>query len=152
LNLIPAIKASNDRHKKWALERLREELGELRNKRISILGLTYKPGTSTLRRSAALELVRDLIQEKSKVTVHDPMIMKLPEEFDEVFIEESLDKALENTEAAVVSTEWPEFREADWSKIVSLMNNAFVVDANRFLDSVIKGIPNLKYASVGRTG
>ena len=150
LNLIPAIKASNDRHKKWAFERLRDQLGELRNKRVTILGLTYKPGTSTLRRSAALELVRELQQAGAKVTVHDPMIRKLPEEFDEVYIEEGMSEGLENADAAVICTEWPEFRNADWQALVPLMNNALIVDANRFLDSALKGVANVKYASVGR--
>lgn len=150
LSLIPAIKSSNDRHKKWAFERLQDQLGELRNKRVTILGLTYKPGTSTLRRSAALELLRDLQQAGAKVTVHDPMIRKLPAEFDEVYIEEGMSKGLENADAAVICTEWPEFREAVWSALVPLMNNALIVDANRFLDSALKGVANVKYASVGR--
>ena len=54
LVLVPAIKLSNDRHKLWAIQKLREELGELSGKRVAILGLTYKPGTDTLRRSLAL--------------------------------------------------------------------------------------------------
>ncbi len=150
LNLIPAIKASNDRHKKWAFERLQDQLGELRKKRVTILGLTYKPGTSTLRRSASLELVRELLLTGAKVTVHDPMITKLPEVFNEVAIEEGLNEALKNADAAVICTEWPEFRNADWHSLVPLMNNALIVDANRFLDSSLKGIVNVKYASVGR--
>ncbi len=61
LILIPAIKVSNDQHKKWAIQKLREELGSLTGKRVAILGLTYKPNTDTLRRSLALELCRSLI-------------------------------------------------------------------------------------------
>lgn len=150
LNLIPAIKSSNDQHKKWSLDRLRDHLGELQNKRIALLGLTYKPGTSTLRRSTALELARDLLRAGAKVTVHDPMIRKLPGEFDEVCIEEGVSEALEQADAAVICTEWPEFREQNWHAIVPQMRNALVVDANRFLDSAFKGMANVKYASVGR--
>lgn len=150
LDLIPAIKASNDRHKEWAFERLKDHLGELRGRRISVLGLTYKPGTSTLRRSAALELVRKLLKVGAKVSVHDPMMMKLPEEFDEVYFEKGIAEAIENSDAAVVCTEWPEFRNADWKALVPLMDNALIVDANRFLDSALMGITDLKHASVGR--
>ena len=61
LFLIPAIKTSNDQHKSWAIQKLREELGSLTGKRVAILGLTYKPNTDTLRRSLAIELCRHLI-------------------------------------------------------------------------------------------
>ena len=60
LFLIPAIKTSNDQHKEWAIQKLREELGSLTGKRVAILGLTYKPNTDTLRRSLAVELCRRL--------------------------------------------------------------------------------------------
>src|SRR5260221_3087317 len=54
--LVPAIKLSNDQHRLWAIQKLQEELGELGGKSVAILGLTYKPGTDTLRRSLAIEL------------------------------------------------------------------------------------------------
>lgn len=150
LALIPAIKTSNDRHKKWAFERLRAQHGDLESKTIAILGRTYKPGTSTLRRSAALELARDLLLAGSTVKAFDPIITKMPAEFDGVCLEESLRKALENADAAVICTEWPEFRTADWSELVPIMSNALIVDANRFLDSALNGLSNVKHASVGR--
>jgi UDPglucose 6-dehydrogenase len=61
-----------------------------------------------------------------------------------------MSEGLENADAAVICTEWPEFRNADWQALVPLMNNALIVDANRFLDSALKGVANVKYASVGR--
>ena len=151
LPIISAIKASNDQHKKWPFERLKAHLGQLDRKRVAVLGLTYKPGTSTLRRSAALELVRDLVQAGSQVGVYDPMIRKLPEGFENVSIEESLREVLTNAEAVVVCTEWAEFREADWRTLLPLMKTALVVDANRFLDAALNGIPHVRYASVGRS-
>ena len=78
LVLIPAIKASNDQHKGWAIQKLREELGALDGKRVAILGLTYKPGTDTLRRSLAIEVCRLLEQEGVLLTVFDPVVSAMP--------------------------------------------------------------------------
>ena len=55
ISVIPAIKQSNDLHRGWAFRRLQSRLGDLRGKKISILGLTYTTNTDTLRRSAAVE-------------------------------------------------------------------------------------------------
>ena len=54
--LIKAVNDSNAFHKKWIERKCSQFLGSLKKKTIAILGLTYKPGTDTLRRSLAVEL------------------------------------------------------------------------------------------------
>ena len=54
--IFPAILAGNEAHKDWALDRLRTLLDPLEGATVAVLGLTYKPGTDTLRRSGAVEL------------------------------------------------------------------------------------------------
>ena len=72
LVLIPSIKTSNDRHKGWALAQLHRHLGSLSGKTVAVLGLTYKPQTSTLRRSSSVELCRQLISAGAVVRTFDP--------------------------------------------------------------------------------
>jgi UDPglucose 6-dehydrogenase len=62
ISVIPAIKQSNDLHRGWAFRRLQSRLGDLRGKKIAILGLTYTTNTDTLRRSAAVELCQQLFE------------------------------------------------------------------------------------------
>ena len=81
LELVSAVRASNDAHKNWPRQRLLELLGGLRDKSIAIWGLTYKPGTDTLRRSSAIELGEWLLEQGAKVRVHDPAIQRLPEQY-----------------------------------------------------------------------
>src|SRR5262249_31605541 len=54
--LIESVVPSNRAHRKWAINQLRERLSPLKNRRIAVLGLSYKPGTNSMRRSAAVEL------------------------------------------------------------------------------------------------
>ena len=58
--------------------------------------------------------------------------------------------ALNGADAAVVCTEWPQFRQADWAKIVPQMRQPVFVDANRFLEKELKNIPGVEHLSVGR--
>src|SRR6185436_10712770 len=67
LQLIPAIKQSNDQHRGWALGKLKTQLGDLRGKTIAMLGLVYTPDTDTLRRSAAIELCQQLLDAGARV-------------------------------------------------------------------------------------
>ena len=150
ISVIPAIKQSNDLHRGWAFRRLQSRLGDLRGKKISILGLTYTTNTDTLRRSAAVELCQQLLQAGAKVTVFDPAITNLPPELSSVALAADIPAALTGAEAVAVCTEWPQFRQADWAKIIPQMRQPVFVDANRFLEKELKNVPGVEHLSVGR--
>jgi UDP-glucose/GDP-mannose dehydrogenase family, UDP binding domain. len=50
----------------------------------------------------------------------------------------------------VVCTEWPEFRQTDWTKLAAAMHQRIFVDANRFLEKELKNLPGVEHLSVGR--
>jgi len=149
LALIPAIKLSNDQHKGWAIQSLRVELGSLAGSVIAVLGLTYKPGTDTLRRSLAIELCRSLLREGAEVRAYDPVVEALPDELSEVTLSCDLNSVVEGAAATVVCTEWPQIRTADWEKL-SRDNKLFVVDANGFLSATLKHFDGVIYRQVGK--
>lgn len=151
ISVIPAIKSSNDLHRGWAFARVQSCVGDLRGKKIGILGLTYKTNTSTLRRSAALELCARLLGAGAAVSAFDPAVNRLPVEFKAVSFGKNVAEVLKNADAAVVCTEWPQFRQADWPVIASRMRAKIFVDANRFLENELKIIPGLRHVSVGRS-
>ncbi|HEY6167631.1 MAG TPA: nucleotide sugar dehydrogenase [Verrucomicrobiae bacterium] len=150
LALIPAIKQSNDQHRGWALRRLQTRLGELRGKVIAVLGLTYKPDTDTLRRSAAVELIGDLLKAGAIVRAFDPAVKSLPSELASVALTADAADAVNGADAAAVCTEWPAIRAAPWAEAVPTMRNRVFVDANRFLEKELKGIAGVEHLSVGR--
>ncbi len=150
LVLIPAIKRGNDQHKLWAVQRLREELGELEGRRIAILGLTYKPGTDTLRRSLAIELCRWLLQERAIVRAYDPLVVALPDHLEKILLSSNLEEVVTDADAAVVCTEWPQIREAGWERILSRAKGLVVIDANGFLATAVGNHPGMTYRQVGR--
>jgi len=148
--VIPAIKQSNDLHRGWAFRRLQSRLGELHGKTIAILGLTYTPNTDTLRRSAAVELCKMLLDAGARVSAFDPAVKQLPPELNSVLPAADIATALSSAEAVVVCTEWPQFRQADWAKIVPQMRQPIFVDVNCFLEKELKNVPGVEHLSVGR--
>jgi UDPglucose 6-dehydrogenase len=150
ISIIPAIKQSNDLHRGWMLRRLQSRLGDLRGKTIAVLGLTYTVNTDTLRRSAAVELCRDLLAAGAGVRAFDPAVKQLPAELAPVRLAEQIADAVKGADAAVVCTEWPEFRQADWVKMAPAMRQRIFVDANRFLEKELKNLAGVEHLSVGR--
>lgn len=150
IDLIPAIKRSNDLHRGWAFRKLQARLGDLRGQTIAVLGLVYTPNTDTLRRSAAVELCQQLLAAGARVQAFDPALKSLPRELAAITLAPDIASALQQSDAVVLCTEWLAFREAAWSTLIPLLRQPVVVDANRFLDAQLKATPNVEHISVGR--
>ncbi len=147
LLLIPAIKQSNDQHKDWALLKLLRLLAEPKGKTIAVLGLTYKPFTDTLRRSSSIELCRRLVERSCHVKAFDPAIKQL--EMAGVLLCPSAAEALRDSDAAVLATPWPEFRNLDWSVSLAQMRRALVLDAHGFAREQVRALNHVEYHTVG---
>ncbi|HYB43929.1 MAG TPA: nucleotide sugar dehydrogenase, partial [Candidatus Methylomirabilis sp.] len=99
--LMAAVRDGNEAHKEWPRRRLLEVVGDARGKRIAILGLTYKPGTDTLRGSSALETSRWLRERGARVVAYDPAISALPDEISPFLeLRPSVGEALQEADAA----------------------------------------------------
>jgi UDPglucose 6-dehydrogenase len=152
LALIPSVAVSNRRHRAWPLDRLRALLGEIKGSTVAILGLTYKAGTSTLRRSSSVELAGALVAAGARVRAYDPAVPSLPADTDlAIELRPSLETALQGADAAVIATEWPEFRDADWARLIGLLARPIVLDPNGLLAGQLGKRADVTYASVGRT-
>jgi UDPglucose 6-dehydrogenase len=150
ISVIPAIKQSNDQHRDWAFRQLQARLGSLRERTIAILGLVYTPNTDTLRRSSAVELCRALVTAGARVQAFDPAVKNPRPEIAGVSLAEDVGGALANADATVVCTEWPQFREGNWTQRMAGMRRALVIDPNRFLEKQLQGIAGVEHISVGR--
>ena len=149
LEVLPAIKRSNDRHRQWAALKLRQLFAGETGRRVVLLGLTYKPGTDTLRRSSAVELARALAASGFEVRACDPAQPALPADLAFIQFKPGVPEAVDGADAVVVCTEWPEFRALDWPALLSRLRRPLVIDATRFLEKSLAGQPRLEYVTVG---
>lgn len=150
VTLVKAVRESNNKHRSWAFRKLKQRFASLSGKRIAILGLTYKPGTSTLRRSDAVELAKALHADGAIVVSFDPAVDNLPPELTEsIILAPSASKAVEGADAVVISTPCPEFKTLDWSALLGSMTAQVVVDSGWFLAPLLMQRPDIAYAAVG---
>jgi UDPglucose 6-dehydrogenase len=150
--LLCGVRPSNENHKGWAQRMLTAALGSLECRTVTVWGLTYKPGTDTLRRSMAVELVDLLLAGGVTVKVFDPAVNQLPARWaGRVTAAPSALEALDGADALVVGTEWPEFRELAGQVRVPNGRTLIVIDANRHLRGLLAN-QSLRHYSVGSPG
>jgi UDPglucose 6-dehydrogenase len=150
VQLLSSVRLSNEAHKTWPRRRLLEVLGGLRTKTVAVLGLTYKPGTDTLRRSVAVETCHWLSQQGAAVRAYDPAVRALPDELSKlVDLCPSVEQALRGAVAALVATEWPEFTSIQADSLIGWMERPLVLDPGRFLESSLGRDKRIQYLSVG---
>jgi UDPglucose 6-dehydrogenase len=150
LALIPAIKESNDRHRGWAFRKLQGVLPPAPTAAVAVLGLAYTTGTNTLRRSAAVELCRQLVNAGIIVRAYDPLIRTTGAGHQDLALVDSAAEAVRGAHAVVICTEWPEFRDYDWPALLASMAKPVVVDANRLVEKAVAVAPGVVYLTVGR--
>lgn len=147
--LLSSVKPSNDEHKWWIKRKLQYLFPDLPRTKIAMWGLTYKPGTDTLRRSLAVELCNWLIGQGVEVCVHDPAVKQLPQEWDgKVARSDDPVATLQGARALVISTEWPQYKKIAPDAVANVAPGIVVLDANRFLSGFAID-SRLRYLAVG---
>ena len=150
--LFSAIIDSNHAHKQWSCQKIQTILKDLRNKTITTLGLTYKAGTDTLRRSAAVETCQWLSEQGAKMIAYDPSLSQLPDEISQfIELKTTLADALNNSDAIIIATEWPEFNTLSADDLITSIKQPCVFDPGGFLAKTLGNDARVRYFSVGRT-
>jgi len=131
--------------------RLEEIVEGLMQKRIGVLGLTYKPGTSTLRRSLPVEIADLIIEKGAEVKVYDPKADYSELQGDMKFeITHSIADVSENVDALILLTEWGDFKTYTWGEVAGHMKKPVFFDTKNFLDQTSMKSSGFQYYSIGR--
>jgi UDPglucose 6-dehydrogenase len=148
--LVDSVVEVNRRQNASIANRLERLIGKLKSKSISVFGLTYKAGTSTLRRSVALETIRRLRQEGAFVRAFDPLVSKPDAASEPLLLCDNAYEACENADILVILSDWPGFVKLDFKKIRSVMKDPVVLDMQNLLDPERMMDEGFKYTGIGR--
>lgn len=131
--LVKAAITSNDLTFDRIVDRLTSKLGDMRGKKIGVLGIAFKANTDDTRDSPALEIVTRLLEAGGSVIVYDP-VANLPVGFQSVIQVNSAAEAASGVDALLVLTEWPEFRQLRAEDLAPTMKSPVVFDTRRVLN------------------
>ncbi|MGI6250894.1 MAG: UDP-glucose dehydrogenase family protein [Anaerolineaceae bacterium] len=131
--IIQAAREVNYNQRIWVVDALQESLKILKGRRIALLGFSFKPNTDDLRDAPSLDISRLLLMRGAIVRAHDPIALdNARRQYPDMGVTycQDVEDALDEAEAIVLVTEWPTYRELDWSKITPVP----IVDGRNFLD------------------
>ena len=149
--LLGAVIEVNELQKRRLVGKLQKHLGELVGRRVALLGLAFKPQTDDMREASSLVLAARLQAEGAHVSAYDPVAEEQARERmpGVEFADSALD-AVAGADAVVLVTEWPEFRELDWTAVREAMAGELVVDGRNALEPDVLRAAGLRYEGVGR--
>jgi UDPglucose 6-dehydrogenase len=147
--LLTSVVEVNELQKRRVIGKLKKHLGELRGRRVALLGLAFKPGTDDMREAASLVLAGRLIAEGASVVAWDPVVRSL-DGLSGVTLADSGEAALEGADAAVIVTEWSEIIGMDWPSLVASMAEPVLIDGRNALDPELMEVAGYRYEGIGR--
>ncbi|HEY2103291.1 MAG TPA: UDP-glucose/GDP-mannose dehydrogenase family protein [Chthoniobacterales bacterium] len=151
--LLKEVQRINAAQKDRFLKTIRETLWVLREKKIAVWGLTFKPNTDDIRSSVAIDLIGEMLREGAQVSVYDPKGMERAREAGAIKGARFCENALETTEGAealVVATEWSEFANVDLGMVRERMSTPIVFDGRNLFDPATMAKFGFHYHSIGR--
>jgi UDPglucose 6-dehydrogenase len=147
--LLAAVIEVNELQKRRVIQKLQKHLGSLDGKRIAVLGLAFKPGTDDLRDAPSLVIASRLLAEGAEVSAWDPVADArglLPELTHCVDVLE----AVQDADAAVIVTEWPELATLASPEVYEAMRTPVIVDGRNLLDPDRARSLGFVYEGIGR--
>ena len=155
MTVLEAVSDANHSQKEFAADKIFERLGQVKDKRIAIWGLAFKPGTDDVRETPAKNIIRKLINHGAEVIAHDPQaVANFSREFgkeERLSYANSAYKCLDQADALVLVTEWSEYKRPNWEKVKNLMRRPLVFDFRNQYNVQELMNKEFEYSSIGRS-
>ncbi len=151
-SLFKAVEDINKRQVDLIVNKAKKILEDLRDKKIAVLGLSFKPETDDLREAPSLKIIDRLLKEGAKISAFDPVGMENTSKILGNKIKYSKDayEAVTGADLAILVTEWNAFKELDFKKVADLMKNKAIIDGrNIYNPEAIKALGFI-YSGIGR--
>lgn len=148
--ILDAVVEVNESQRAVAVEKLQRHLHTLSGRRITLLGLAFKPGTDDLRDAPSLDIGRRLADLGAVVRGHDPVVTEVPA-WSGITVGLDMYEAAAGADAVVLVTEWPDYAVLDLEKLAGLMRGRVLLDGRNALDRAQVEAAGLVYEGIGRS-
>lgn len=149
--LLKEVENVNHVAKRMIIEKAEKLLGDLKNKKIGILGLAFKPNTDDMRFAPSIEIIQWLKDKGAKIKAYDPQSMeKAKKVIEGIEYMQDIYSVAEGADILIVVTDWNEFKEIDFGKIKKVMKNPVIIDARNIYNPEKVRNLGFTYMGVGR--
>ena len=153
LAVLDAVEDANERQKRRMFEKLQLVLdGGVKDARVAVWGLAFKPQTDDMREAPSLVLIESLLEAGASVIAHDPVAMDEARHrmADRIEYAESNYDALDGADALCVVTDWNEYRHPNFERMKSMLKRPVVIDGRNLYDPAKMQKLGFTYLSIGR--
>lgn len=151
LEIVKAATSVNKNQKEKMIKKIKDAIGLLKGKTISVLGLSFKPNTNDIREAPSLYIIKRLLKEGAKIKAYDPVAMEDARKiFPKITFCKDSYNAVKGADAIVIVTEWNQFRNLDLQKIKTLVKEDFFFDLRNIYEPNKLRRFGFNYYSVGR--
>ena len=151
LSIVKSVVKSNENRKKLILNKISKILkNKIKNKKVSILGVTFKPNTDDMRDSMSLKIIPYLVKKGAIVSYYDPTGEK--KEFENLSncnFYMNINDAVKNADLIILHTEWDEFKSLNFNSLIKKKKTS-LYDLRNLLNTEDIKVKNLEYFSIGR--
>lgn len=151
--ILDAVMRVNEDQKTILFPKMRSFFrGDLKGKKIAIWGLAFKPDTDDIREAPALYMIDALTKEGATVAAYDPEAMENVKALlgDQISFATDEYSVLQGADALLICTEWGVFRNPDFDRVKSMMNDAVIFDGRNLFDLEEMTEKGFYYSSIGR--
>jgi UDPglucose 6-dehydrogenase len=149
--LLREVAKINDEAIDHTFHKVEEVLWNLEGKTVTLLGLSFKPGTDDTRLSPALALAKRLIDADVRVSGYDPQAgSNAKAEVPQLEVAADPYEAVAGAHCVVVCTDWPEFRDLDLTRVREAMRVPVIIDGRNLLDASTVADAGFTYIATGR--
>jgi UDPglucose 6-dehydrogenase len=150
-SLLREVEKINQRRVELFVEKIRKELWVVRGKKIAVWGLAFKPNTDDVRFAPSLALVKALLEEGAVISAYDPEATeKARAVLPEITYCADAYQAAAGADAILIVTEWDEFRQMDWKRLLSAVEQPLVIDGRNVFRPEEISRHGFRYVSIGR--
>ncbi len=150
-DLLKEVKKINKDQKKLFVKKLEENIWNIKDKTIAVLGLAFKPNTDDMRFAPSIDIITELQTHGARIRAYDPEAMERAKKLlEDVRFCKDPYEAVRGSDCLVLLTEWPEFKELDFKKIKKLLKQPLVVDGRNMFDPLEMKTLGFQYICIGR--
>jgi UDPglucose 6-dehydrogenase len=152
LSLIDITIESNEKQKRYMVEKVKKHFGNLANLKLGILGLSFKSETDDMREASSIVIINELLQEGARVSIFDPQAMENAKRIWGDRVTYGLDEynTVSGTDAMIILTEWNQFRNLNLEKIAGIMKQKVFFDFRNIYKRVEAETAGFTYIGLGQ--
>ena len=145
--LLTAVEKINKQQINYIVTLIKQNIGKIKGKKLTILGVAFKPGTDDIRDSMGIDLAKRLLKLGAKIIIHDPKALENARKIfhDNIKYVKSVPSALKDCQCAIIMTEWKEYEKIN-NKTIKHMAKKVIIDSRRIIYNKNLGA---KYFAIG---